>query len=121
MKMIGCEDDYTTPDGRVRTPNALCDREFQAQKLINGISQHIARVERAWHKALDILQKLQERRARLAAGRPAAALREIREAPSKIAEQSHPRGDRATLKGVAAASSLNSDVAPSYEAVEGNG
>jgi len=26
------------------------------------LSQHIARVERAWHKALDTLQKLQDRR-----------------------------------------------------------
>jgi hypothetical protein len=68
MKAVGCERQFTDPDGTVRPPEVIFDREFQVRRLINGISQHIARVERSWHKALDALQKLRkDRRTRVVA------------------------------------------------------
>src|SRR5207247_1205092 len=62
LRFAGCEDEFTDPDGTVRPPALILERELKVQRLINGLSQHIARVERAWHKALDTLQKLQDRR-----------------------------------------------------------
>jgi hypothetical protein len=48
-----CEDQFTAQDGTVKPPDVITGREFDVQRLINGLSQHIARVERSWHKALD--------------------------------------------------------------------
>src|SRR5215831_103329 len=62
MRAAACEDQFTAPDGTVKPPDVITDREFDVQRLINGLSQQIARVERAWHKALDTLQKLQDSR-----------------------------------------------------------
>jgi hypothetical protein len=64
MRAAACEDQFTAQDGTVKPPDVITGREFDVQRLINGLSQHIARVERAWHKALDTLQKLQKDRRR---------------------------------------------------------
>ena len=73
MKAAACQDEFTDPYGTVRTPEFIDDREFEVQRLINGVSQHIARVERAWHKALDVLQRLQDRRRKEATHQPTPA------------------------------------------------
>jgi hypothetical protein len=62
MRAAACEDQFTAQDGTVKPPDVITSREFDVQRLINGLSQHIARVERAWHKALDTLLKLQDHR-----------------------------------------------------------
>src|SRR5207253_6320764 len=41
LRFAGCEDEFTDPDGTVRPPVLILERELQVQRLINGLSQHI--------------------------------------------------------------------------------
>ena len=139
MKAAACEEEFTDPDGTVRTLDFIDDREFEVQRLINGVSQHIARVERAWHKALDALQRLQDRRRKQVTNKPAPAGEPARspspeesapheETPAAVAapesapdgpiihemsarndEQSHRRGEQFPRKRVGSSSSGGSD------------
>jgi hypothetical protein len=96
MRAAACEDQFTAQDGTVKPPDVITGREFDVQRLINGLSQHIARVERSWHKALDTLRKLQDLRraepdrpAASACPAPAAEKSDSVQLPVKNVEQSH--------------------------------
>ena len=97
LKNAGASRDrFTGPNGMVYPADMLVPLEEKSQRLINGLSQHIARVERAWFKALDTLQKLQDRRAKeTAAPVHPVAHSEIAALPpltSKNVDQSHRSG-----------------------------
>ena len=78
-------------------------------KLINGISRHIARIQRSFHKALDTLRKLQAERRKEAARasrQPVDTPAEPASTPSKEppkqknAYPTHACGDEIPRKGV---------------------
>ena len=56
--------DHRTENGGVRYPDATGRREGHAERSIARASQHISRLERAYFRALTVLQKLQALRAR---------------------------------------------------------
>jgi hypothetical protein len=60
--------DIMDKDGLIRPFDVVTPREDSAQRLTNGLSQHIVRVERAWFKAMETLLRLQDRRDKLARG-----------------------------------------------------
>jgi hypothetical protein len=62
MLVTACEDGYKAENGAIRPPDVISAHEQKAHSLINGLSQHIARVERAWFNAMQTLQRFQERR-----------------------------------------------------------
>ena len=106
MRAAACEDQFTSEDGTVKPPDVITAREFDVQRLINGLSQHIARVERSWHKALDSLQKLQRlRRAEPRPSAPPACQEPVVESsdsvelPLKNVERSHQGGESIPSNG----------------------
>jgi hypothetical protein len=70
-----------------RLSGLLLNRELKIQRLIGGLSQNIARIERSWHKSLDILLKLQDRRHKQEAA-------QIRESDAKNVKKGPKRGDQ---------------------------
>src|ERR1044072_6061631 len=64
LKSAGPPAPFTDSRGMDFGADNLLPLEEKSQRLINGLSQHIARVERAWFKAFEALQKHQDRRRR---------------------------------------------------------
>jgi hypothetical protein len=107
MRAAACEDQFTAQDGTVKPPDVITVREFDVQRLINGLSQHIARVERAWHKALDTLQKLQKDRRRNAVRQSIATEQnQCGAEPRKRPPQEEPIGPAAAPKPAADAAAM---------------
>ena len=73
MLVTACEDSYKAENGAIRPPDVISAHEQKAHSLINGLSQHIARVERAWFNAMETLQLLQERREKRALRQPVSS------------------------------------------------
>ena len=57
-------EEYKTEDGMVRIPDTMDKREDRVNRTLDRYSQIICRLERAWYKALETLQHLQDRRQR---------------------------------------------------------
>jgi hypothetical protein len=70
------------------------DRELKIQRLVNGVSQQIARTERAWHKALDTLLKLQDRRRKDETRKPAPAGKQPQVASAPQSDVKNPHSSR---------------------------
>jgi hypothetical protein len=73
MLVTACEDGYKAENGAIRPPDVISAHEQKAHSLINGLSQHIARVERAWFNAMQMLERFQERREKRALRKPDSA------------------------------------------------
>jgi hypothetical protein len=82
-------------------PGALFERDLMLQRIISGLGQPIAHVERSWHKALDTLRQLQDRRkkAEAAAANQPQTGQTLESRSKKNAKQSHRSGDPIPLKG----------------------
>jgi hypothetical protein len=108
MKSAGITMEYTDRDPDVvATPQFLDRMELEAQKLIHTVSRQIEVLERSWHKSLDRLLKLQDRR-------------HSREATQnkKNDEQSHRWGDSLTPNEGDGDHSENSEKKPPTSTVQ---
>jgi hypothetical protein len=57
-------EEYKTEKGTIRLPNMICKRETEALRNIDRYGQMISRLERSYYRALETLQRLQDRRER---------------------------------------------------------
>jgi hypothetical protein len=59
-------EEFKTEKGAIRLPNMICKRENEALRNIDRYGQMICRLERSYYRALETLQRLQDRRERKA-------------------------------------------------------
>jgi hypothetical protein len=57
-------EEYKTEKGTIRLPEMICKRESEALRNIDRYGQMICRLERSYYRALETLQRLQDRRER---------------------------------------------------------
>jgi hypothetical protein len=57
-------EEYKTEKGAIRLPEMICKRETEALRNIDRYGQMICRLERSYYRALETLQRLQDRRER---------------------------------------------------------
>src|SRR5215471_9977042 len=55
-------EEFKTEKGFIRLPEMICKRETEALRNIDRYGQMICRLERSYYRALEILQRLQDRR-----------------------------------------------------------
>jgi hypothetical protein len=55
-------EEFKTEKGAIRLPEMICKRETEALRNIDRYGQMICRLERSYYRALEILQRLQDRR-----------------------------------------------------------
>jgi hypothetical protein len=57
-------EEFKTEKGAIRLPEMICKRETEALRNIDRYGQMICRLERSYYRALETLQRLQDRRKR---------------------------------------------------------